>query len=432
MLLWIVVLITTIVGVWMLVKHKGERFDFWNDLENFISQWGQAFVCSAVANCNNCGEDGTMPCAGCNDNPSDCFNSTASDPGEPNWCKYFFSSSDPRSQQDCPDITSQLGPTAPYGFPSTSTDWFCTTDAVVRWAQGQGLQCLGAGDMKSCIVPYDSTDQGCCDTILANYAPGYLDNIIAAPAQNVQTFQNSYLKQWPTNALRIGTFIVYSDDQSNSLCFQTVGWFRSDGTPVTCALTPSNTNVITLIPQVSQPVYQGSFLDMAYAFFVGSWIVFINAMSGNDTAISNCLCFMKNTYTSKPTGNRNVCALLPFADTPSFDVIPNPMYDPNTNVDFLKITNLNNNKYPLLTIGTWVLLNDPTSSTQDRFLFMNTNTQTAFCIDYNSFNDQYVTSSMFPYAPSVASFLQTNLLQPNIPQLSCASSPLPPPPHHIG
>jgi hypothetical protein len=428
----LIILFVTILSLaWFVIVPVKERFDFWSDLSDFVSQWGKAFVCSAVASCNNCGEDGTMPCAGCNDNPSDCLNSTAPDPGQYNWCKYFFSTSDPRSTQDCPDITSQLGPSQAYALPASNTDWFCTQDAVVRWTDG-GLQCLANGDMQTCITPYDTTSQGCCDTIIANYAPGFVDNVIASPAANFATFQSLFLKGWPTNALRIGTFIVYVDTASDALCFQTIGKYLSDGTPLTCGLVPSsNPNKIQFVAALAQPVYQNAFLDMAYAFFIGDWLVFINVMSRDDTSIANCLCFMKNTYMSKPSGNRNVCAILPFSNPASIVVIPNPMYDASTNVDFLKITNINNNKYSVLPISpSWLILNDPANS--NRFLMLNTSLQTAFSITYAPDTDQYFTAYTQVSMDSVASYVQTNLLQPAIPKLSCGAAPPPPPRPHGG
>ena len=240
-LLWVflivIIIIVVIIAVGCITKKPTvltpENFSFWSDVASFFSDWGKAFICKAAADCNNCGEEGTAPCPDCNDNPSDCF----SEPGPPtsdNWCKYFYSTADPRYGQGCPDLLTQEGPKPQLSIPA-NTGWFCFNKQYVLRLQNGSLQCLSASNGASCLDVAGLMGGDCCASLL--YAQGLVPDYHtinpganATDAQIAQAFGKQVNSGWPMSAIRMGIWMIMdADQQDDSLVFQKEYRFLSDG-----------------------------------------------------------------------------------------------------------------------------------------------------------------------------------------------------------
>jgi hypothetical protein len=398
-------------------RNNNEPFYYidWNDIMQWADGFGGAMICKATSDCNSCGELGLNICAGCNPNPYDCLQSYQQFSTQ-NWCHHYFPSSDARNRT-CPDITAGFS-----NLPAAlqPTNWFCATKddgsnlGVIKYTGNGEWKCKSL-DATNCAPAEE-----CCKMMT--------DYNAEAPASNemiTQAMKNLKNPGLPTSAVQLGNWKIVSN--GNELIFNMQNYFDDNGNTWNGGLVASN-NTMSWNPTLgdrSSLVNTNSFFDLPYGFMIGNWIVFTDVASNGGE--NKYLCFMYNTYASKPKGNRNVMALWPGVvvwDQPLVEngmtwmQVLNPMYNTNKDVDLVKILNADQHQLPALIIRDWVWM-----AQGQTFAIVNKNNPGVACnIVYSSSNDSY--TQTFGAAPSSTNLQSALSSTPNvsIQYPSCASS----------
>jgi hypothetical protein len=384
-------------------------------------------ICKATSDCNACGELGLSVCQGCNPSPYDCIQSYQTFNTQ-NWCHHYFPSSDPRNRT-CPDITASFSQ-SPATLPPTN--WFCVTKddgsmlGVIKYTGG-GLNNPAGWKCKSLDATNCAPAEECCKMIT--------DYNAEAPAtsemiqQALKQLKNPGL---PTTAVQLGNWKIVSN--GNELIFGMQNYYDDSGDSWNGGLSLSN-NTMSWNPTLGDRasfVNTTAFFDLPYGFMIGNWIIYTDVASNGGE--NKYLCFMYNTYATKPTGNRNVMALWPGIvvwDQPLVEngmnwmQITNPMYSNKQSFDFVKILNADQHQLPALLLGDWIW----TAQGQSFSIVNKNNPNSAFNIIYSSADDSYTTTFGAPTNSINLQSLEssTPAITPTYPSCSSANPATPQP-----